>query len=431
MARNVRIVTGPRPTGEIERAQAMADALSARAMRSRNPDQPWKVATTMSPWEGIAQLGEAFIAGKAQRYARQLAEAKAAQQGAANEGMIRALAGREPDIHTTPGGQKIDLPAPTSPETGRPMLMGDKAQRLAAAVAGLDPEQAGQTLGGLILQRELAEPKIERVDVGGEIVVLKDGVEVGRMPKSATPDATLRETGANARHLTPSGSAELGARVSMRGQDIGASTARRGQDITMRGQDLTYAAALRGHEATAGRYADEQAKLAEKEQARRESLSIKAEGVIGEIDKALGLVSPRTAGFGGAATRNLAPFEGAGTDARTLAATIETIQANLGFDALQEMRQNSPTGGALGQVAVQELVALRATVANLDPNLPDDVLRANLEKVKRHYGRWLMTTQGQMPPMDDGAPADPTVGTFGLPPSDEALVGQYLNPQGR
>ena len=47
---------------------------------------------------------------------------------------------------------------------------------------------------------------------------------------------------------------------------------------------------------------------------------------------------------------------------------------------------------------MQELVALRATIANLDPNLPADVLKKNLEKVKMHYGRWMMTTQGQRPP---------------------------------
>jgi hypothetical protein len=387
----------------------------------------------MSPWEGIAQLGEAAIGASSQKYARKLAEAEQERVRAANDKLVGQLGGykdaprRIEDRAPMPGfgqptGAPIDLPEDMRVPT-------DKAEKLAAAIAGMDPGTANAALSGVALQQSLATPKYERVDLGDSIGVIDEsGNVVQRIPKAATPDARLREQGATMRHETPSGSAQLGANVSMRGQDIGASTARRGQDVSMRGQDLTYDAALRGHSATAGRYEAEQTKIAEKEQARRESRAIKAQGVIDEVDKALGIVSPRTAGLMGAATRNLAPFEGAGTDARTLAATVETVQANLGFDELAEMRQNSPTGGALGQVAVQELVALRATIANLDPNLPPDVLKQNLEKVKLHYGRWLMTTQGQMPPpLEAAGGQNPSVGQFGMPPSDEALIGQFLN----
>ena len=166
--------------------------------------------------------------------------------------------------------------------------------------------------------------------------------------------------------------------------------------------------------------------MQEKEQARRESSVIKATGVVGEIDKALGLTGRRTAGLWGAATRNLSPFEGAGTDALTLARTVETVKANLGFDELQKMRMESPTGGALGQVAVQELVALQSTVANLDPNLPAPVLKQNLQTVRDRYSRWLMTTQGQMPP-PLGAQT-PAPNAFGMPPADpgiDAYMQQY------
>ena len=55
-----------------------------------------------------------------------------------------------------------------------------------------------------------------------------------------------------------------------------------------------------------------------------------------------------------------------GTEARNLSKTIETVSATIGFDRLQRMRDESPTGGALGQVAVQELEALRATMGSLD-----------------------------------------------------------------
>lgn len=254
MARNVRVVTGPRPTGEIERAQEFADALMARSLRPRGPEQRGPVQVTMSPWEGVAQLGEAAIAASSQKYARKLAEAEQERVRAANDKLVGQLGGykdaprriedRAPMAgFGQPTGAPIDLPEDMRVPT-------DKAAKLAAAIAGMDPGTANAALSGVSLQRLLAEPKTERVDVGDAFLVLQDGVEVGRIPKGATPDAQMREAGsdrrwgtpsANAqlseqgamyRHGTPSGSAQLGAQVSMRGQDIGAETARAGQYAT-------------------------------------------------------------------------------------------------------------------------------------------------------------------------------------------------------
>ena len=239
MARNVRVVTGPRSTDELARAQELADAMTVRALRSRNPEQRWRVATAMSPWEGVAQLGEAWIAGKMQKRANDLAAARDDAQKAANQNTIRALAGEEAprylDEQGNPTGAPVQMPADL--ETGQPMLLSDKAERLAAATAGLDPQQAGQALGGALLQRELAGPKIERVDVGDRILILQDGVEVGSLPKGATPDTRLKEEGADKRfegvsgntrftHSTPSASAQLSADTARRGQDIAAENAR-------------------------------------------------------------------------------------------------------------------------------------------------------------------------------------------------------------
>ena len=55
-----------------------------------------------------------------------------------------------------------------------------------------------------------------------------------------------------------------------------------------------------------------------------------------------------------------------GTDARRLKGVIRTIQANLGFTELQEMRASSPTGGALGQVSERELALLTSAQQALD-----------------------------------------------------------------
>src|SRR5690606_5605780 len=80
----------------------------------------------------------------------------------------------------------------------------------------------------------------------------------------------------------------------------------------------------------------------------------------------------------------------AGTAAYDLRETIKTIKANLGFGELQAMRDASPTGGALGQVAVQELEALQSTLASLNPNQSEEQLKANLETVKNLLERQKM-----------------------------------------
>ena len=70
-----------------------------------------------------------------------------------------------------------------------------------------------------------------------------------------------------------------------------------------------------------------------------------------------------------------------GTDANNLSSLLETIKANIGFDKLQAMREASPTGGALGQVAIQELVALQASLGALQQSQTQDQFISNLERL--------------------------------------------------
>lgn len=108
-----------------------------------------------------------------------------------------------------------------------------------------------------------------------------------------------------------------------------------------------------------------------------------AEVVLDKVDEALANVGVTTAGFGGALAAKIP-----GSPARDLRADLETIKANLGFDQLQAMRAASPTGGALGQVAVQELNALQSTIASLDAEQSPPALKKGLKQVQHHYNRW-------------------------------------------
>ena len=148
-------------------------------------------------------------------------------------------------------------------------------------------------------------------------------------------------------------------------------------------------------EASAKTLATERARNQAEEEANAPKLKMRAQQQIAAIDntfeaidKALKEVDWSTAGpIGSTAAR--VP----GTDAYNLAQTVLTIKANIGFDRLQQMRESSPTGGALGQVSNQELDALQATIASLDQSQTPGQLRANLKKIREHYQKWKDTIQ--------------------------------------
>lgn len=96
------------------------------------------------------------------------------------------------------------------------------------------------------------------------------------------------------------------------------------------------------------------------------TLDTKTKIVLGEIDKAFKLIgyNPESGeikdnvfrtGLGGAISQYI-PASGA----NSLANKFDTIGGNIGFDALQEMRENSPTGGALGNVSDKENATLKS-----------------------------------------------------------------------
>ena len=107
------------------------------------------------------------------------------------------------------------------------------------------------------------------------------------------------------------------------------------------------------------------------------------DNVLNTVDKALNLSDEYWAtGYDLAA---IAPFP---TDAREMKTYVDTLQANLAFDRLQEMRDNSETGGALGQVSNIELNLLQSSVAALDAgsrNFPEQLaaVRGQYEDFKR------------------------------------------------
>ena len=132
--------------------------------------------------------------------------------------------------------------------------------------------------------------------------------------------------------------------------------------------------------------------LEEKQEKQKESKKSTADIVLEDIDRAKKIIKDNpilTTGIFGNLLKDVGAIEIFTKDninpATDVAALLSTIQANIGFDRLDRMRQESPTGGALGQVAVKELDFLQATLGSLSQSQSSKQLIANLERLSDQY----------------------------------------------
>ena len=61
---------------------------------------------------------------------------------------------------------------------------------------------------------------------------------------------------------------------------------------------------------------------------------------------------------------------------------MQNIEANLAFDALQNMRDSSPTGGALGAISERELALLQSTWVSVQQAQSEGQFRENLKRLQ-------------------------------------------------
>jgi len=85
-------------------------------------------------------------------------------------------------------------------------------------------------------------------------------------------------------------------------------------------------------------------------------------------------------GFGSENTANIG-----GSPSADVRGLLNTVGAKAAFDRLQRMREESPTGGALGGIAVKELELLRDSVASLDPNQSDEQFQGQMDQIIESY----------------------------------------------
>lgn len=105
-----------------------------------------------------------------------------------------------------------------------------------------------------------------------------------------------------------------------------------------------------------------------------------------------------TTGLGAQLTQGIG-----GSPAANVAALLAPIKANIGFDRLQRMREESPTGGALGQVAVKELDFLQSVFGSLEQTQDSKQLLENLTRLEDQYkGSMLRIYNAALKDQQDG-----------------------------
>ena len=83
-----------------------------------------------------------------------------------------------------------------------------------------------------------------------------------------------------------------------------------------------------------------------------------------------------------------------GTNSRALAGEIDTIKANLSFDALAEIRNNK-TGGGLGSITERELDLLGSTISALDPGLSEEDFLIQVNRIRTYYNNIIKSSLGE------------------------------------
>lgn len=119
-----------------------------------------------------------------------------------------------------------------------------------------------------------------------------------------------------------------------------------------------------------------------------------------------------------------------GTPAFELKELVKTIEANIGFDKLQAMRDASPTGGALGQVSDFENRLLQAVRGSLARGQRPETLRRRLMEIQQDLRalredrrRAFAMTYGEGALSGGGMPEGTGGGGMGAPASPDDPLG--------
>ena len=116
-----------------------------------------------------------------------------------------------------------------------------------------------------------------------------------------------------------------------------------------------------------------QQSVATKEFTTLAAFKAKNEIVRDEVATALELIEVGAGGVVSSTLREMFPNLTAGTATAALQSRIKTIRSNIGFNELSDMRQNSPTGGAVGNLSENEFNNLASLLGELEVARPEEL----------------------------------------------------------
>jgi hypothetical protein len=236
-----------------------------------------------------------------------------------------------------------------------------------------NPDALKKYVAGHILSLKEQLPTVETKDIGGELQTRQVNPLTGEVTVTGTTPKTQSPDSLASNEVARGNLAVNQANLGLAKQRLALDQKKSEQDsIAQKKLDMKVAAD------------------AKKEALRTEQNLSKADLVIGKVGEALDKTGFSTSGFTGKVLSNIA-----GTPAYDLDKTIDTIKANIGFNELAAMREASPTGGALGQIAVRELDFLQAALGSLDVGQSEKQQRENLQAVKTHYENWKRAVKGE------------------------------------
>ena len=125
-----------------------------------------------------------------------------------------------------------------------------------------------------------------------------------------------------------------------------------------------------------------------------------------------------------------------GSAGHDISKRIDTLQAIAGFDQLNRMRQESPTGGALGQVSERELKFLQSVIGSLELSQSKGQFLENLARVESTFnqivhGGAAPQPQPQPQPPQPQRPGTPLARALVGGPTAATLGGAPQAPQGQ
>lgn len=131
----------------------------------------------------------------------------------------------------------------------------------------------------------------------------------------------------------------------------------------------------------------EQMQAASQAKGRKEQQARAGGTVVQDLQRALNIVQAKPSATGRSASviLGLPEVARAETDVQAAKGFVESALSNVGLDTLQQMRENSPTGGALGQVPIQQQQRLEQVLGSLDLTQRKEVVEDNIKRVINIY----------------------------------------------